>query len=151
MTAYFLDSSAAVKVYVLEAGSQWVRDLLDPANHHDLARITHVEIGVAFYRRVSGGSLGLGDADALTDDLRRDIERTFRVIEVNGALVDLGIEVARKRALRGYDCVQLAAALMANRARQSAGLDELVLVTADKELLAAAEAEGMKVEDPNGH
>jgi hypothetical protein len=48
--------------------------------------------------------------------------------------------------LRGYDAVQLAAALAAG-----AVLPDLVFAAADDDLLAAARLEGLAVENPNQH
>ncbi|NOT59076.1 MAG: nucleic acid-binding protein, partial [Acidobacteria bacterium] len=54
-------------------------------------------------------------------------------------------------ALRGYDAVQLAAALEENDELMSFGLPALTLVSADAELNKAAQAEGLNVENPNNH
>ena len=45
MSLYFLDSSALVKRYVTETGSDWIRALTDPPARNPLiiARITWVE------------------------------------------------------------------------------------------------------------
>jgi hypothetical protein len=58
--------------------------------------------------------------------------------------------LAETHALRGYDAVQLAAALNVNSACAAAGA-VFTLVSADGELNAAARAEGLAVEDPNLH
>ena len=60
-------------------------------------------------------------------------------------------DLARKHGLRGYDAVQLAAALEVNGRFQSASAGGITLVSADKELNAAATAEGIAVVDPNSH
>jgi len=52
-------------------------------------------------------------------------------------------------ALGGYDAVQLATALTANAVLTAANLPPLVFVAADDDLLAAARAEGLSVENPN--
>jgi len=61
-----------------------------------------------------------------------------------------------RHKLRGYDAVQLAAALIvsAQSAQQgipATGVPSLVLVASDKDLLDAAQAEGLAVDDPQGH
>jgi len=53
--------------------------------------------------------------------------------------------------LRGYDAVQLAAALEANDERLANALTPLTLVSADTELNTAAQAEGLNVENPNNY
>jgi len=109
-------------------------------------RITAVEVAAALFRRVRAGNLPLSTAQAALALLRNDLVVTFRVIEVTSPLVEGAVVTAERRALRGYDCVQLAGALAAHRARFG-----VVLVTADGELKAAAKAEGLQVEDPNEH
>jgi predicted nucleic acid-binding protein len=61
--------------------------------------------------------------------------RRFRLIEKHG--------------LRGYDAVQLASAILLHRRRQQLGLPPLIFVSADEDLLAAAQAEGLVTENPN--
>ena len=53
--------------------------------------------------------------------------------------------------LRAYDGVQLAAAVELNLVRTSGGLSAATVVSADFDLNAAAQAEGLAVEDPNSH
>jgi hypothetical protein len=59
--------------------------------------------------------------------------------------------VAPKHRLRAYDAVQLAVALEVQRLQQNAGLGPVVLVSSDRNLNAAAEADGLSVEDPTMH
>ncbi len=58
---------------------------------------------------------------------------------------------ARKRRLRAYDAVQLAAALEIRQQHQEVGLGPVTLISADQPLNAAALAEGLTVDDPNSH
>ena len=59
--------------------------------------------------------------------------------------------IADEHELRGYDAVQLASALEANRLRQNNGLSAITFVSADNNLNSAATAEGMAVDNPNNH
>jgi hypothetical protein len=59
--------------------------------------------------------------------------------------------LAHNHILRGYDAVQLAAAMEFSAERVNAGLPALVFVSADVALNAAAVAEGLAVDDPNTH
>ena len=65
---------------------------------------------------------------------------------VSAGLVAQAATLARRHALRGYDAVQLAAALEIHATDPS-----LTLLSADAELNTAATAEGLSVEDPNSH
>jgi hypothetical protein len=61
------------------------------------------------------------------------------------------MNLAEAHALRGYDAVQLAAALEINDQSQSLGWSSPMLICADLALNIAAVAEGLSVDDPNGH
>jgi len=69
---------------------------------------------------------------------------------VENVLVEAS-RLAETLALRGYDAVQLAAAIAANNERVLNGLSPLIMVSADGELNDAARAEGLNVEDPNSN
>jgi predicted nucleic acid-binding protein len=60
------------------------------------------------------------------------------------------MDLAERHVLRGYDAVQLAAALKVHREYVAFG-GSCTLVSADAELNSAALAEGLSVENPNDH
>jgi hypothetical protein len=53
--------------------------------------------------------------------------------------------------LRGYDALQLAAALELQAARHALSLSAVTFVCADNKLNSAAGLEGLSVENPNDH
>ena len=59
--------------------------------------------------------------------------------------------VARKHGLRAYDAVQLTAALKVDQLNRDDGFGPVTLVSADRELNAAAAVEGLVVDDPTTH
>ncbi len=73
------------------------------------------------------------------------------VIEVLAATVAHAMDLAERHGLRGYDAVQLAAALELNARCLAAGAAPPLVITADVELNQAAAAEGLAVDDPNAH
>ena len=148
MAAHFLDTSAVVKRYVLEPGTTRVQALTDPtiSHSHFLVRITLAEVVAAVTRREKGGSITSANAAAALADFHHDFTQQYRVIEVSRSLVDRAALLARKHTLRGYDAVQLAAALEIRVFEPSH-----VLVSADRDLNNAAMAEGLTVENPSDH
>ena len=84
-------------------------------------------------------------------DLSYDLTHQYRLVEITPPLITHAMQLAGTYALRGYDAVQLAAALMVHTAREAQGMSRLLLVSADRELNAAAIAETLMVEDPNTH
>jgi uncharacterized protein len=153
MAAYFLDSSALVKRYAAETGTAWVKGLIDPAagNLILIARITGVETVAALARKRKGNLLSQTDAATALATLRKELVGLVLTVEVTAALLTSATDLAEQHALRGYDAVQLAAALEANAERLRRELAPLRLITADKELLDAAAAEGLTADDPNNH
>jgi predicted nucleic acid-binding protein len=151
--AYFFDSSALVKRHVNEPGSAWVRSLTRARAGHTLfiARITAVEVFAAITRRQRGGSLSAAQAGAILGHFRRQLTQRYVIVEVTPPLLAAAMLSARKHGLRAYDAVQLAAAHEANRIYQMAGLAPVTLVSADRDLNAAATAERLLVEDPYAH
>ena len=59
--------------------------------------------------------------------------------------------LAETHAIRGYDAVQLAAALEVHAFCLALGMPAPTLISADVDLNAAATAEGLAVDDPNAH
>lgn len=153
MATYFVDSSAIAKRYLNETGSAWVVSITSRAarNRIHLAGITAAEVVAAVARRQRSGSITLTDAAAMLVSFRSDLVNQYRIVDVSRPLILRAMLLAETYALRGYDAVQLAAALDANDRRVARKLPPLTLVSADGELSAAAQAEGLAVEDPNAH
>jgi predicted nucleic acid-binding protein len=61
------------------------------------------------------------------------------------------IDLTRRRKLRGYDAVHLACALFLQETLLSHDLSSPVVLSADQELSAAAQAEGLRTDDPNAY
>lgn len=151
MAAFFLDSSAIAKRYVDERGSDWIAGLLDPSAGHRIHVVstTGVEVVAALARRLRHLGPG-GDFASVIAEFRDDYANAFWISDTDEHLVELATELAEKHALRGYDALQLAAAMDLNEVYRNEG-ELLTLISADAELNAAAAAEGLLVDDPNLH
>ena len=127
--------------------------MTDPRAGHRIyvAGITGAELVAAFARKGKGTPSFAPAASGLITQFRNDFAYQYRVVEVNPAVIARAMALAQAYALRGYDAVQLAAALELNTQRLYAGLPVLTLVSADAEINAAAPGEGLAVEDPNNH
>jgi len=148
---WFFDSSALVKRYVNEIGSTWVANIVDKSSGNDIyiAEITGVEITAAIARRTRG--FAAATVNAVFANLQHDLRAEYLNLEITSAVLQHAQFLARKYFLRGYDAVQLTVALDFNRERLAAGLPDITLVSADTELLDAAQAEGLLVANPNDH
>ncbi len=147
---YFLDSSAVIKRYVSETGSAWINALLQPAAGHQVtvAAVTGVEVIAAITRRERGGTLPAADAAQIRSQCRTDLASQYLVAQLTPSILARAMDLAELHGLRGYDALQLAAAVEVGLEAATVGLT-VTLVSADAELNAAAAAEGLDVEDPN--
>ena len=153
MAAFYLESSALVKRYSTEKGSKFVVKLMQPSARNRLysVKITEVEVCAALTRKRKGLTMTVAAATKSIVRFRRNFAARFVKSDVSDSLLNDAIRLSDLHTLRGYDAVQLAAALAANGERISRGLSPLTFVSADAELNIAAQAEGLAVENPNNY
>jgi hypothetical protein len=150
MTIYYLDSSAVVKRYVAEIGSEAIRAICTSAeNTLFLSELTLVEVSSAFARRAKGGGISDEDRQSYLDLFIGDCARDYALIPADRRAIDRAVGLAQAHALRGYDALQLACALLASDLLTAAGVGPVRFLSADDELLDAAAAEGLDGADPN--
>jgi predicted nucleic acid-binding protein len=151
VTIYYADASALVKHYVEEAGSDRVRTICTPGAGHmvAVAQIGLVEVAAAFGMKYRRGELTAADRDELLSDLQHDGRTYYVLVDVDPNIVSHAIQLTRRQKLRGYDAVHLACALFVAETMPTKGLPKPVLLSADHDLLEAAQNEGLAIEDPN--
>jgi len=98
-----------------------------------------------------GGHLTMTAAKKALTRFHRSFLRRYVIVEISAPLILRATTLAETYALRGYDAVQLAAALTIHHERVSAGLPTLTLISADNDLNTAATAESLAVDNPNNH
>jgi hypothetical protein len=154
MSRYYIDSSALVKRYVTEVGTTWVQALADPSVGNILVSttLTRIEVAAALAsrHRMSGG-LSRAERDGAVRLLQQHSSTEYILIPVDTPVLDQALKLTQLHRLRGYDAVQLATALVVANSARGAGLPPPVFVSADRDLLTAAQAEGLPVDDPNAH
>jgi predicted nucleic acid-binding protein len=153
MTTYFMDSSALVKRYAVETGTAWINDLCVLANAHTIliANVTIVEVAAALSSKRRSQEITSEVYSQVMQDFIRDAAEQYSVLGVNQGIITLGVELTSRQKLRGYDAVQLALALTVHRTFLHQQLPSLVFISADRDLLAAANNEGLRIDDPNQH
>lgn len=146
MSVYYLDTSALVKLYVREPGTEQMLRLADPAGGHALALLglTRVEFRSAVRQRERAGDVAHDIADNLIDSMDGHLANFFLVQPLTDLVIEEAAALLDRHALKAYDAVQLAGCIML-RARLGR---HATFVCSDRQLVRAAEDEGMIVLDP---
>ncbi len=148
MALYYLETSALVKLYVFESGTErLLRLTADDAGHRFvILSLAQVELRAAIRRRQRSGEIEASDADQLIESFGKHAEGKFQIQPLSDALLDVASALIDAYVLRGYDSMQLAGYLML---RSSSGGVEPTFVCADNALLLAARNEGCPILDPS--
>ena len=137
----YLDTSSMLKRYIRETGSDDVDMWIDGADLVATSRATLAEAAAALSRRPRGSGLSRGACNEVLSALRRDWPDYLAVdLDEHRAAT-----LAWRRRLRGFDSVQLAAALTVG---ELAAPETLVFSSFDSQLNRAARAEGLTVLEP---
>jgi predicted nucleic acid-binding protein len=144
---YYLETSALVKLYVREAGTDRLLRLADrsSANRFCILSLAQVELWSAIRRRERNGEIPSVIATQILEAFRRHAESRFVTQKITDFLLDMASTLVDRHALRAFDAIQLAGfmVLMSGTAN-----DAPFFVCADRDLLIAAEREGAQILDP---
>ncbi len=157
MSIYFFDASAIVKRYVREPGSAWVRDLCNAPDENQntlhivgIAEISRVEVAAAFEILVRRNEISKTLGNHVYDQFTDEFVHEYESVRLTSEIVRDAAELTQRHPLKAYDAVQLATALDF-RASLRANQKDLIFVCGDTNLLQAARAEGLAVENPFDH
>ncbi|MEJ5312278.1 MAG: type II toxin-antitoxin system VapC family toxin [Anaerolineae bacterium] len=151
---YYLDSSAAVKLYVTETGSAWLRGLLLPEPQNLVVISSHllcVEVWSAFGRRLRDGTVTPNQHTRIHDWFLQHRYELYHFKAVDEEIIQGTRRLFITYTLRAYDAIHLATALLANQHLLARQLPPVTFLCADDQLLAAAASEGLAVDNPNDH
>jgi predicted nucleic acid-binding protein len=134
----FCDTSALVKLYIVETGSDELKAKVQEAEAVAVCRIAWAEAHAALSRRAREVAEDAPVIEQAKAALAADWPHLV-VMEVDQALVERAGEYADTFALRGYDSIQLAAAFETGRISQS----PILFACFDMRLNKAAKLLGM--------
>lgn len=139
----YLDTSAVVKRFIAEKGSDRVEEILRGGEPAATSKIGYAEVyGALARRRREGAISSRGYAQAC-----RSFEadwRTYIRVDLRDEVLQLARDLINRRPLRGFDAIHLASALTLGRELGQ----PITFVAADTRLLAAAEAENLSARNP---
>jgi predicted nucleic acid-binding protein len=147
LALYYLETSALVKLYVYEPGTDGLLALTSEKAGHRFAilSLAQVEFRAAIRRRQRSGEIPGHVAGGLIDSFVQHSEGRFLIQPLSDSLLDVAFALVDGYPLKGYDAMQLAGYLLL---RSISGNEEPVFVCADKALLSAARNEGCPTLDP---
>ena len=146
MALYYLETSALVKLYVREPGSERMLGLATgPAAHRfAILAVAQAEFHSAIRRRQRAGDLDATTAADLLERFDLHLRTRFLRQSMSDPVLDLACGLTELHPLRAYDALQLAGCLIL----KTAAPETPVFVCADQQLLQAAETEGLMWLDP---
>ena len=141
----YLDTSALVKLYIQEAGSEALVAATRSRALKALS-IARVEACSAIWRRHRIGDLAESVAHELVRRIEKDCRSVIALVPVTDDVLEEALRLCRRHGLRAYDAIQLAGALRPTGPRTSD--DSSLFVASDEALLAAARTEGLRSWNP---
>ena len=136
----YMDASALVKRYVLEAGTGDVEALLGTAELAGTALISRAEVSAAICKAVRMRVVGRDRASAAVKLFRAHWPAFFR-LKIDAMVVESADLLAWEHQLRGYDAVHLACAVL----WQDSLAEPVTMATFDRDLWVAARHAGLDV------
>ena len=153
MRIYYFDASAFAKHYLQEPGSRWVNELLGRTvqDRFVSTELIGVEVICAIARAEREKRIGLALRNSLAGRAIEETRSVLQLSETSRQILGLASQLALRHALRAYDAIHLATTLRILSETLMLGLPAPIFVSADGNLLLAARAEGLVVENPNEH
>lgn len=140
----FFDTSALVKRYADEEGTQTVDRLIEnPDKSIVITSLSIIEIASAFRRKYNRGAITERQRDGLLGSFFQEATDKFTVVPVDETSFEEAFDLVLEDDLRTLDALQLGAAL----AVPTPDLD-LTFVCADDKLVEVAENQGISTINP---
>lgn len=149
MTVYYLETSALLKRYKSESGSEIVRSLFEEKQASETFVTSHLsilEVSSVAARLLKGRVIRQGDYRRMLGTFIQDLTTYEMVVmPVHNTLVSESIELVQRHPLRAADALQFGSAL---RVSQQVGDELFCVVSADKEIGEACLGYLMSLIDP---
>jgi predicted nucleic acid-binding protein len=136
----YLETSALVKLYVSEPGTDHVRKQVEEAAVVAVSIIAYAEVRAAFARKFREKGISEKSYQSVKVDFERDWENVF-ILNATETVVKSAGDLAEKHGLRGLDALHLASALLLKKA----AISGVAFSSADQKLEEAALREGFQV------
>ena len=147
MELLYLETSALVKLYVWERGSERMMELAlsNVGNRLAVCSVAQVEFHCTINRKRRDKDVDALEAKQAAELFDSHLRTKFIRRPVDDRTLNLASALAARHPLRAYDAVQLAACLLLSDETRM----DLTFVCADRRLLTAARSEGLAVVNPD--
>ena len=145
MRNLFFDTSALVKRYYDESGTEFVDSLItDDDTKVVLTSIAVIETVSAFRRKYNRDGISEGVLDDLLASFFEEALSDFLILPTEESWFANSFELVLEDDLRTLDSLQLSAALSV-----SENVEDFVFISADRELVSVAESKGLEAINPD--
>ncbi|MDP2934894.1 MAG: type II toxin-antitoxin system VapC family toxin [Dehalococcoidia bacterium] len=148
MAVYYVETSALIKRYRSEKGTEVVDEVFEGKAEYDVlttSYFTVLEVSSVATRLQRGSIIHMGSYRRLLATFMRDVREVMVLQPVSEMVLSEAIDLIMTHALRAPDAVHLATALSI---RASLSDVPLAFVASDARLKAACGASGLSVLDP---
>ena len=139
----YLDSSALIKRYVREDGTDVVKSILGGDDLITTSKLSYPEILSALMRKVRAGEIERKTFNGIVDMFDRDWDHVL-VLDFHNDLLQIVKMLIGKHPLKAADAIHLSSALWLKASSKA----EVTFVASDSSLLKAAGAEKLHVMNP---
>ncbi len=146
MKSFYFDTSALVKLYVEEEGSDKVLSIAEDRERSRLVvlDIARIELRSAVRQRQRDGDIDEADAAALLKQFDQDGVAAYVIQPLNANVMQEAARLLDKHPLKTQEALQLAGCLVACASVPP----PVAFVCADSELCESAQREGFRVLNP---
>ena len=142
MEYLFFDTSALVKRYYEEDGSEKVDELIeDEESTVVISSLSVIETTSAFRRKHNQGEIAQDTMNQLLSIFFEEAIEDFVIVPVDESFMEYSFDLTLTEDLRTLDSLQLSAALTVNQ-------EDLNFVSADRKLNTVAEEQGLETRNP---
>jgi predicted nucleic acid-binding protein len=143
MEFYFFDTSALVKRYYDESGTDTVDRLISSEIPTVISSLSVIETTSAFRRKYNRDEITEDEMNALLGEFFREALDDFIIVPLDESLTQFSFELVTADDLRTLDSLQLSAALSLATEEESP-----VFVCADTDLVSTAKQHGLDTVNP---
>lgn len=153
MSIYFFDSSALLKRYVPEIGTNWVENICSHAATPTIfiAQITSTELISALARRAREGNISLTNLQMSLQLIDNHLQARYSIIRLQKSVTQTANQFLLTHSLRAMDALQLASAYVIYQRLSIQQQSDFQFIAADQRLLDVAQKEGLSVDNPQNY